>query len=190
MLSGVAISISLVPPLAVGGVCLGEGSVLLAMGALLLFVSNLVALVLAGTIIFAALGYSTDADQAEADRLAAGKPTRRVGVGRRSSLRIGAVLLAVIIPLAANTVFVLVLHPWTEQVKGIARDWAASAPGTQVTGVDFASGTFRIDVRTPGELPPTDTLLKALEGSVTGTFPVVVDTTFGEEIPIGTINAR
>jgi len=27
-------------------------------------------------------------------------------------------------------------------------------------------------------------------GLVTGTFPVVVDTTYGEEIPIGTINAR
>ena len=34
------------------------------------------------------------------------------------------------------------------------------------------------------------TLRKALEASVTGTFPVVVDTTYGEEIPIGMINAR
>jgi uncharacterized hydrophobic protein (TIGR00271 family) len=47
VLPGVAIAISLVPPLAVVGICLGEGSVSLALGALLLFVSNLVSMVIA-----------------------------------------------------------------------------------------------------------------------------------------------
>ncbi len=74
VLPGVAIAISLVPPLAVVGICLGEGSISLAMGALVLFVSNLVSMVIAGTVLFAALGYS-----AEADRQA-----RRVGAGRKS----------------------------------------------------------------------------------------------------------
>ena len=59
MLPGVAIAISLVPPLAVVGVCLGEGAVLMALGALLLFLSNLVSMVIAGTVLFAALGYAS-----------------------------------------------------------------------------------------------------------------------------------
>ncbi len=58
VLPGVAIAISLVPPLAVVGLCLGQGAGLLAVGALLLFLSNLLALVLAGTFVFAVLGYA------------------------------------------------------------------------------------------------------------------------------------
>src|SRR5690349_18158888 len=47
ILPGVAIAISLVPPLAVVGVCLGQGDPRLALGAALLFLSNLLAMVLA-----------------------------------------------------------------------------------------------------------------------------------------------
>jgi uncharacterized membrane protein len=45
---GAAIAISLVPPLAVVGVCLGQGAFALALGAFVLFFSNLLALLLAG----------------------------------------------------------------------------------------------------------------------------------------------
>ncbi|WP_083982193.1 DUF389 domain-containing protein [Actinomadura hibisca] len=57
VLPGVAISISLVPPLVVSGVCLGAGAPALAFGALVLFLSNMLSLVLVGTFVFAALGY-------------------------------------------------------------------------------------------------------------------------------------
>src|SRR5687768_7151531 len=53
VLPGVAIAISLVPPLAVVGVCLGQGAPDLAAGALLLFVSNVLAMVAAGVLTFA-----------------------------------------------------------------------------------------------------------------------------------------
>ncbi len=56
VLPGVAISISLVPPLAVVGICLGRSDVELALGALVLFFSNFLALVLAGTIVYAVVG--------------------------------------------------------------------------------------------------------------------------------------
>jgi uncharacterized hydrophobic protein (TIGR00271 family) len=209
VLPGVAIAISLVPPLAVVGVCLGEGEVTMAMGALLLFVSNLVALVLAGTIIFAALGYSADADRtdsiadqadsdpdatgrggADAARPDAGLVARAVGAGRRTRFTIGLLLLAVMLPLAANTALVLVLHVWTERVQAIATEWVSGVPGAEVTGVDFESGTFRIDVRTTDELPPTDTLLTSLDGVVLGEFPVVIDTTYGSVIDVGTTSSR
>ena len=65
VLPGVAIAISLVPPLAVVGVCLGQGSVALATGALVLFVSNFVALVLAGTLVFTTAGYAAEAGQTD-----------------------------------------------------------------------------------------------------------------------------
>ena len=73
VLPGVAISISLVPPLAVVGICAGQGSFLLALGALLLFLSNLLALVLSGTLVFAMLGYGPDG-------ATAARPTRRARI--------------------------------------------------------------------------------------------------------------
>ena len=49
VLPGVAIAISLVPPLGVVGVCAGQGLWSDALGALILFLSNVVALVIAGS---------------------------------------------------------------------------------------------------------------------------------------------
>lgn len=177
VLPGVAIAISLVPPLAVVGICLGEGSISLALGALLLFVSNLVSMVIAGTILFAALGYSADAD-AEA---------RAVGARRKSSLTLVALLVAVLVPLALNTGLVLLLHSWTGQIQTVAEGWLSGTPEAEVTDVTFTSSSFRIEVRVPpGDLPPTDELLRQLDGTVPDGLAIIVDTTYGEEIDVGT----
>jgi uncharacterized hydrophobic protein (TIGR00271 family) len=176
VLPGVAIAISLVPPLAVVGICLGEGAVGMSLGALLLFLSNLVSMVIAGTVLFAALGYS-----AEADRRA-----RRVGAERKSSLTLVVVLVAVLVPLAVNTALVLVLHSWSGRIQTAAEGWLAGTPQAQVTDVQFSSSAFRVEVRVPpGELPPTDDLLRALDGQVPDGLVIVVDTTYGEEVDAG-----
>ncbi|HET6969475.1 MAG TPA: TIGR00341 family protein [Ornithinibacter sp.] len=180
VLPGVAIAISLVPPLAVVGVCLGEGEVGLALGALLLFVSNLVALVLAGTTLFAALGYAQEADAA----------ARRVGAERRTSLTLVALLVAVLIPLGINTTVVLVLHSWTGAIERAAERWAERVPGAEVTGVEFTSNAFRIDVRSPSELTSTAGLLEELEAEVPDGLAVVLDTTYGDEVAVGTTGRR
>jgi len=56
-LPGVAIAISLVPPLVVAGVCLGSGEMYHAAGALILFLSNVAALIAACTLVPALNGY-------------------------------------------------------------------------------------------------------------------------------------
>ena len=180
VLPGVAIAISLVPPLAVVGICLGEGSVGLALGALLLFVSNLVSMVIAGTLLFAALGYSAEAD----------REARRVGARRKTYLTLAVVLAAVLVPLAANTALVLVLHSWTGRIEAAAQEWVSGVPEAEVTEVQFTSRSFVIEVRTPGELPPTDDLLAAVEETIPDGFDIVVDTTRGEQIAIGTTGER
>ena len=177
VLPGVAIAISLVPPLAVVGICLGEGSVSLALGALLLFVSNLVSMVIAGTVLFAALGYSAEAD----------REARAVGAERKSYVTLVALLVAVLVPLALNTGLVLLLHSWTGQIQTVAEGWLSGIPEAEVTDVTFTSSSFRIEVRVPpGDLPPTDELLRALDGAVPDGLAIVVDTTYGEEIAVGT----
>src|SRR5829696_5914413 len=59
ILPGVAIAISLVPPLGVVGICLGQGQAGLAFGALVLFLSNFLALVFAGSLVYTSVGYTT-----------------------------------------------------------------------------------------------------------------------------------
>jgi|LGOV01.1.fsa_nt_gb uncharacterized hydrophobic protein (TIGR00271 family) len=57
-LAGVAIAVALVPPLAVSGIGLGWGDWTIFIHALLLFVTNLIGIVLAGAITFLVLGYA------------------------------------------------------------------------------------------------------------------------------------
>ena len=57
-LAGVAIAVALVPPLAVSGIGLGWGDWTMFIHALLLFVTNLIGIVLAGAITFLVLGYA------------------------------------------------------------------------------------------------------------------------------------
>src|SRR5690606_2308410 len=61
VLPGVAIAISLVPPLAVVGVCLGSDAPGLALGAFVLFASNVVALIITATVVLVAAGYYREA---------------------------------------------------------------------------------------------------------------------------------
>ncbi len=180
VLPGVAIAISLVPPLAVVGICAGEGSVGLALGALLLFLSNLVSMVIAGTLLFAALGYSADAD----------REARLVGAGRKTYVRLVALLVAVLVPLALNTALVILLHSWTSNIQRVTEAWLSSVPEAVVTDVTFTSRSFVIDVQVPpGQLPPTQDLLSALHGEVPDGLAIVLDTTYGEEVAVGTTGA-
>lgn len=175
VLPGVAISISLVPPLAVVGVCLGRGSVALAYGAGLLFASNLLALVLAGTLVFATLGYGSEADDAR------GRPRRRAAV------TVGVLLALVALPLAANTAFSYVVTVLTARVHSIAQAWVDAVPGASITDVAFVSSAVHVDVQTPGPLPPVDDLLASLAGTLPAGIPVVVTTSIGEKIEVGVV---
>ena len=175
VLPGVAISISLVPPLAVVGVCLGQGSVALALGALVLFVSNLLALVLAGTLVFTAVGYTAEAEEA--------RPQSR----RKAYLTISLLLVVVIIPLVGNSVATLLVSVWTERVQVAAEQWIDSVPGATIQGVDFASNEIFVRVQTPGDLPPVDELVSDLKGEIPNGISIVVTTAVGELIRAGAV---
>lgn len=171
VLPGVAIAISLVPPLAVVGVCLGHGAPGLALGALLLFASNLLALVLAGTLVFAATGYAVEA--------ATARGARR----RRAYVPVVALLALVALPLIGNSAAAYYVSVMSARVQTAATEWLQDEPGASVDGVDFTGGQFRISVRTPGDVPPTEGLVERIDEVVPGGFPVLVVTSVGEYIP-------
>jgi Domain of unknown function (DUF389) len=74
ILAGVAIAISLVPVLAVVGITLGEGRLDLALGAFVLFLTNAAAILVAGALVFTAVGYKREAAHRDAR---AGERARR-----------------------------------------------------------------------------------------------------------------
>jgi uncharacterized hydrophobic protein (TIGR00271 family) len=178
VLPGVAIAISLVPPLAVAGVCLGEAEYTLAAGALLLFVSNLVALVLSGTLLFAVLGYSERTGF-----------TGRHGAGVADYVKLFALLGLVGLPLAANTTIVYALNVYSSRIEHAARVWIAPIPGSEVLGVEPTPQGFLVSIRVPQEPPPVGELMDRIAGEVPPIFPVTVDTTVGRQIDAGTIPA-
>ncbi|MFI9821132.1 TIGR00341 family protein [Streptomyces sp. NPDC052013] len=175
VLPGVAIAISLVPPLVVTGVCLGRVSGWLALGALVLFVSNLFALVFGGMVVFAALGYGERAGTGP------GRPARSAYVA------MALLFVVVFVPLAANTTVTYLLNVWTDRARARATQWLAGLPGATVTKVDAVSRTLHIHVQAPGKLPPVGDLLDRLEGQVPDGVPVVVNTMSGQRIEAGRV---
>ncbi|MEV3929328.1 DUF389 domain-containing protein [Streptomyces sp. NPDC049944] len=174
VLPGVAIAISLVPPLVVTGVCAGQAAWWLALGALVLFVSNLLALVFAGMVVFAAIGITQAAEG-------------RRRAPRRAYVMLGLLFTAVLLPLGASTVTTVLLNNWTSRTKSTAQRWLSHTPGASVTSVEAQSRTLYVHVRSPGGLPPLDDLLSDLEGAVPDGVPIVVDSTRGERIAAGKV---
>ena len=173
VLPGVAVAISLVPPLAVVGICLGQHQPGLALGALVLFGSNVLAMVIAGTLVFAVTYRS-------------GAPEPAVG-RRTSTLAIATLLVLVLIPLAANTVSVILVSVWTQRVDAAAKQWIAGTPGAEVLGVSVDSRTAVIDVLAPGDLPPTSELLDSLKGKVPSGVRIELSYAAGERTAAGSV---
>ena len=90
-LPGVAISISLVPPLCVVGISLSAGEIDAAMGALLLFVTNFLSIILAGGAVLALLGFNKAA------------MVKIKGSARRNAfIMVGVAVILVMLPLIAT----------------------------------------------------------------------------------------
>jgi uncharacterized membrane protein len=111
-LPGVAIAVSLVPPLAASGILLADGRPGLAGGAFLLFFTNFVAIVLAGVVVLAVMGYGAVARQ----------------VASRAARRTAAVVIAialglVIVPLGITSYTVLRDYRLQQQASDALATW-------------------------------------------------------------------
>jgi uncharacterized hydrophobic protein (TIGR00271 family) len=116
-LPGVAIAISLVPPLAVVGLTLESGAGDEARGALLLFGTNVAAIIATGTVVLLLYRVRQVAT-------AAGRP---VGVLRGRTLAAVALsVLVVAVPLALGTRQVLVEQATVARASGAAAEWAVA----------------------------------------------------------------
>lgn len=151
VLPGVAIAISLVPPLGVVGVSAGVGDWDAAIGAMWLFLSNVVALIIAGSVVFTIAGYARDPSSL---------PTAK---RRRAYTVVGIAAVVVIIPLAFNTFVSFALASWGMQIRDATQEWLADAPSTEVYGITWIGFTATIEmVAEDGEIPAPASLATAL----------------------------
>jgi uncharacterized hydrophobic protein (TIGR00271 family) len=174
ILPGVAISISLVPPLGVVGISLGEGELGLAFGALVLFLSNFLALVFAGSLVFTSLGYTTEAGA-------------RAGRSRRSTkVTFGVLVVLVVVPLVVNSALAYAYARLVESVRVTSERWITGTPGAELVGVEHQGFTAIVRVSAPGELPPVSSLMTDLSAALPANIDVVVERSVGERIEVGT----
>ncbi|HEY1095307.1 MAG TPA: DUF389 domain-containing protein [Glycomyces sp.] len=167
VLPGVAIAISLVPPLAVVGVCLGSRQPELALGALVLFASNMVVLIIAAVIVLMAAGYAREASGATGARWRG-----------RAYAALAVVLVAVGIPMTLNSITSL----WADQVQALAESWLSDTPEAEVSKVSWSGHGLLVEVRSPDELPDVGKLQHAVDKALPTDPPVTVVHTVGERI--------
>ena len=150
-LPGAAIAIALVPPLAVVGLTLSQGAWSDAWGAMLLFLTNFFAILLAGGAMLALLGLSAAATS-ELD----GNARRRAFI----AITVGTLLVA--IPLAATSINVARSALLQTSAKAAAQDWV---DGTtyDVNSVGSTADGVLVRVAGEGDPPPTSELLAAMQ---------------------------
>jgi uncharacterized hydrophobic protein (TIGR00271 family) len=152
-LPGVAIAISLVPPLTVVGLTAEAGELDQASGALLLFITNVAAILATGLIVTGAYGVY---------RLAAPAPARRASSRRNAFLLIAAMAVVVGVPLSGSSA--RIISDTSEQlgVRAAGDEWGATV-GWDLVAVLTEEGKTVARFEGPTPLPSTDGLRQALQ---------------------------
>jgi uncharacterized membrane protein len=164
-LPGVAIAISLVPPLAVVGLTLESGSPEEAAGALLLFLTNVSAILASGVVIMAA--YRVFEHRTEAS-------VRRAGGSRGAIFAIAGLVLVVMVPLAGTSARLASETLDENAVRETATAWAL-ASRWEIASVGSSGDT--VVLRATGPLPEPDpaALRAALDAEGLGDVSVAVE---------------
>jgi uncharacterized hydrophobic protein (TIGR00271 family) len=163
-LPGVAIAISLVPPLAVVGLTLESGSSSDALGALLLFATNVAAIIATGTLVFLLFGV----------RGTAVRSGYQVGgLSRWAVASVAAAVVLVAIPLAAGTVTVVRDRALEQRVSSVSQEWAEQA-GWTIRSISAQQGTVRVVAIGPPPSADAAQLRAALDDADLGDVAVEV----------------
>jgi uncharacterized hydrophobic protein (TIGR00341 family) len=171
VMPGVAIAISLVPPLAVVGITAHAGDLDGAFGAFQLFASNMLAMIVAGSILFTVYGYA---------REASGEFSRRWAY-----FVVGLATLLIVAPLTVTTVQTVRRQNILDTAEATALEWAADS-NTRVIRTDFEGEDLILYVEDLDDLPAGD-LATELTGVAPAGTVVIVNRVGGERVDVGTV---
>lgn len=152
-LPGVAIAISLVPPLAVVGLTLESGESGEATGALLLFLTNVTAILLSGFVVMGLYRVRSAAGR--------GPGSRRIE-SRLAVLVVVAAVVVLSVPLAAVSRQITADELNRDDVESVARNWAV-AYGWEVVQVETSEAGVLVRAIGPLPIPDARSLRTALD---------------------------
>jgi uncharacterized hydrophobic protein (TIGR00271 family) len=159
-MGGVAIAISLVPPLCVVGIALSQREWGAAGGAMLLFLTNFLAILLAGGVVFMLSGLG---------RIASGDREARMRRQVFGFIVIATLIVAVPLALTSRSAIVDALDE--RAATGATQEWLRGTPG-HLASLDVADRVVKLTVEGSGELRPLKELADALAATLER--PVVV----------------
>jgi len=173
-LPGVAIAISLVPPLCVAGLTLESGALSESLGAVLLFLTNVAAILLSGVVVMALM---------RVPQLAVAQSAVPEGVDRRKAVAV-IVAMAVIVgvPLAGNTIALATSKVREAKVSAAAQSWTLPT-SWRVIAVNTRQGRVIVSTEGAGAQPSVDQLRTALRSA--GVDPAQVTVIF---VPTTTVD--
>ena len=173
-LPGVGIAVALVPPLATVGITLEAGAGRLAGGALLLYLTNLAAIVFAGALVLLIGGL----------RPADATAGRRVRVGLL--ITVGAVL-AVAVPLTIHTFEVIRDTRFEREVVSAVREWDDTVKVVELTtDVDRGRGDVELRIASPGQSRPAWELADLIADRHAGGIDLVLFIETAERVEVST----
>lgn len=167
-IGGVAIAISLVPPLCVVGIALQQAQYSPALGALLLFLTNFLAILLAGGMVFVALGLGTVALTPQQTRLR-----------QRGFAIFAAGILIVALPLSVTSYRAIQRAIDTRRAAVIVESWLEGT-AYDVLVVNVNGRQVIAAVEGSGELKPAQDLAARLADTLDRPVTVVLRTVYSE----------
>lgn len=166
-LPGVAIAISLVPPLSVAGLTFESGAPLEALGALLLFLTNVTAILATGIIVMAFYGVH--------EMPAISGKTEGAPVSQRRAIVVILVMMIVTgAPLTWSTIQTSNDTLRQNKITQSVTEWTEDV-GWQLLSVEIATAKTTIQVTGPEPRPNTDDLRKALSDDGISLDSVVIE---------------
>ncbi len=154
-LAGVAISISLVPPLATVGLLLGQGDLGGASGAMLLFLTNFVSIVLAATVVFVLVGIAP-----------IGELIGRDSRTRGWLLTFTAAALFLLVPLAVAFQTTYAASADEIAASEAVEAWLPTTLGYQIESVAVDGGVVTVQLAGPLDPPGLGALDAAIDAAL------------------------
>jgi uncharacterized membrane protein len=168
-LPGVAVAIALVPPLAVVGITLRAADLTQALGALLLFATNLVSIIITASVIFVINGYASIGQVR--------RKTRHLSTAY-SVVAVGLLLLVIPLGLTGETILE---DAQAERIAERVIDaWLGSDTRFTIERLDVQGDSVYVTLQGPGITPPArelhDMLVEELGRPVVAELRVVPET--------------
>ncbi len=151
-LPGVAVAVALVPPLAAIGISMEAGNATFAWGAILLYTTNLIAIVFAGVLVFVLTGFVP--------------PRRLANTFRRSSLvaaTVGVFVVAIALPLYGASTAAVERSEREVEALDIVSTWLGPTDRRQAPAVFFDGDRITVAVRSFDTPPDPDPLIADLQ---------------------------